>query len=76
MATVTLTIPDAAMPRITEAFASTYGWNAQMGVTKAAFAKDQVIQFVKRTVVEAETRAAKQAAAASLGTELASVNIT
>lgn len=65
MATMTVTVPDAALPRILDAFAAVYRWDPESGLTKAEFARRQVAEFVRRTVIENE-QPARRAAAQSL----------
>jgi hypothetical protein len=62
MANITIVIPDAQVQRALEAFANVYGWTPELGVTKAAFAKAQVAEFVKSTTLSYE----RQKAAAAL----------
>jgi hypothetical protein len=67
MAQIQITIPDAVLPRVVDAFAATYGYQptidgAPNPETKAAFAKRQVIAFIKRTVADREAGAAADAA--------------
>lgn len=47
MAQIILDIPDNKVNDILDAFATQYGWNVGMGVTKAIFAKTKVIEYVK-----------------------------
>lgn len=54
MATITIEIPDSAQTRIRDAFAAQYGWTAEMGITKAAFAKAKLAEHVKSVVVSYE----------------------
>lgn len=55
MATVTLSIPDAALPRVIAAFVGRYNWPTTIdGVpnpeTQAQFAKRMVAEFIRHTV--------------------------
>jgi hypothetical protein len=65
MAVISLNIPDASISRVVDAFAHMGGWNANMGLTKAQFAKAQLIAHMRATVVESETRISSDAAAAA-----------
>jgi hypothetical protein len=47
MATITINIPDDKAADIRDAFAVKYGWTADLGITKTAFAKKIVAEFVK-----------------------------
>lgn len=61
MATVTLSFPDANLPRVIEALTVT--WNQP---PTAAGAKEAVRQFVVRTVVDYENRKNQAAAVAAV----------
>lgn len=50
MANINLQIPDNKIGDIVDAFAALNGWNQSMGITKAAFAKQCVISYVKQTL--------------------------
>lgn len=50
MAQIIIDIPDAALTRVRDAFAAEFGWNADLGVTKAQFAKAQLAEYVKQIV--------------------------
>lgn len=62
MATVSVTIPDAALPRVLDAFASAYGYDADKDGPKADFAKKQVANFVMEVVRGQEATKAANAA--------------
>ena len=62
MATITINIPDAAVPRVLEAMCSTGGYEPSDGLTKGAFAKRMLAQYVKRIVFEYEAMTAQRAA--------------
>lgn len=62
MATITINIPDAQVSRVLEAFTEGFGWTAASGMTKAAFAKAKVAEYVKETTLGYE----RQKAAAAL----------
>jgi len=76
MAVITFTIPDPAVPRVLDAFADVYVWTTDTVMTKAEFARFQVIQFVKRTVVESEQGAVRAAATADLVTEVEALGVS
>lgn len=71
MAQITVTIPDAVLPRVLDAFAVRYGWNAAGGQTKAQFAKAKLIDFTRDVVRLHETATAAETArsAASAGVD-------
>lgn len=65
MATMTMTIPDAMLPRVVAAFAATHGYRATLPngdpnpQTPAQFARAQVANFIKHTVTNYESELAK-----------------
>lgn len=63
MATITLTIPDAFMPRAVDALCAVGGWTSlEADGPKGAFAKSVVATYVKTTVHAVESENAKAAA--------------
>jgi hypothetical protein len=62
MATITITVPDAVVNRVLDAFAGTYQYNAATDGTKAAFAKKQLGLIAKRTTREWEASQASNSA--------------
>ena len=48
MAQITITIPDNKLAEILDTFADRYGWTDQLGVTKGQFAKQKLIDFIRR----------------------------
>lgn len=69
MAVITITIPDAVLPRVIDGMASMHGWTAADG-PKAAFAKKALIRYVVANVRAAERQAEEAAAPPSKVTEL------
>jgi hypothetical protein len=63
MATITLTIPDAVLTRVTTAFTSTRAYNPATDGTPGQFTKAQILKFVKDVVVASESNTAASAAA-------------
>lgn len=61
MAQLTITIPDADLNRILDAFANQFNYNSATDGTKAQFARTQVIRFIRTTVKDSEGKAAKAA---------------
>lgn len=61
MAQITITIPDAVVERVLDAFAVTYGYEDN-GETRAQFAKRQVQEFIRRTVRDREAAIASHEA--------------
>lgn len=47
MAQVVINIPDDKVNNILDAFADQFGWNAELGITKASFAKNKIINYIK-----------------------------
>lgn len=76
MAQIIIEIPDAALPRIRDAFAAEFNWNAELGVTKAAFAKAQVADYVKQVVRNYEANQAASAARKAKEDEINAINIS
>ena len=62
MATITLTIPDAALPRVVDALCAYGGQAADSPVAKGAFAKGVVGSWVKSIVRAHEAQQAAEAA--------------
>jgi hypothetical protein len=62
MATITLTIPDAVMPRVVDALCAEGGY---VSGSRGAFAKQQVVDHVRRVVRQYESRVARDAAGAA-----------
>jgi hypothetical protein len=56
MATITITIPDNVVSEVLDAFANKYGWNAQMGINKANFARKKVADYIKAIYIEDKDR--------------------
>lgn len=63
MAAITINIPDAQVARVLEAFTEPFGWTPELGVTKAAFAKQQLAAYVREVTLSFE-RQKKMAAIA------------
>lgn len=62
MTQITISIPDEQTDRVVDALCARGGYSDSLGVTKKAFAKQFVINFVKGNVAEHEaTQAALQA---------------
>ena len=59
---ITITIPEAARQDFIEAYAETFSWTAELGITKAAFAKD-IIREKARDPFRRWRRAKAEAAA-------------
>jgi hypothetical protein len=66
MATITLTYPDDQQQRIVNALCEEGGWTPESGVTRGAFAKRMVVDYVKRVVVAQDRAAARAAALAAV----------
>ena len=67
MPTITINLPETALTRVKDAFASAYKWDGTG--TKGAFAKKMVIRYIKEVVKgqerEVSVDAARQAAEAA-----------
>lgn len=62
MASITLTIPDAVLPRVLDAVAAKWGFNPGGPQTKAQFAKAALAAYLKATVKQYEAEVAAKAA--------------
>lgn len=77
MANLSFTVPDAALPRLVDAFCGTFGYkevlvNGQANpLSRQQFTRDQVRVFMQRIVIEWETKEA-----AALAVETASAKAT
>jgi len=58
MATISISIPDDKINDVREAFALMYEWNAGLGITKTAFAKQKVAEYIKMILKEGKAREA------------------
>lgn len=58
MAQITIDIPNGVLSRVLDAFTVRYNYNPLTDGTKAQFAKQTVINFIKRTVHDAEVGSA------------------
>lgn len=76
MATITITIPDASLPRITAAFDAEYPGRTDAGQTLNQWAKTQVVEFVKQVTRNYEGRVAAAADMQAKATEINAINIT
>jgi regulator of protease activity HflC (stomatin/prohibitin superfamily) len=74
MANLTITIPDAVAPRVTEALAARQGWTADSGKTQAQAAKQAVIEFIHAITrsyeADRDAQAARDAAQASADADI------
>lgn len=67
MAVVQIDLGDAAQTaRIIDAFAAEDGWTPDLGITKAVFAKRQLIRYIKDKVKSHEMRLVAAAARADV----------
>lgn len=58
MASITIDVPDAVVPRCLDAIAATTGWTSGNGFTKAQWAKKVIATYVKSIVTQYEVRQA------------------
>lgn len=75
MAQVSITVPDACMTRLEDAFAATYGYQAIINgqpnpETKAQHARRKIKEHVWSVVRASETRAAAEAASITVGAKV------
>lgn len=69
---ITFDIPDAQQGQIVDGICAATGWSAGSGVTKAQWAKDAVVKFMKDTAKRGQVRQAMSSIAAAVD----GVNIT
>lgn len=62
MASISITVPDAQVNRVLDAFAGTFDYNADTDGTKAQFARAQVAKFAKDIVKSYEAHIAAETA--------------
>lgn len=75
MADITITIPNAVLSRVLDAVSVRFGYNAATDGTKAAFAKKQLIIWVK-DIVRSHEGSAAGAAAQQAASESVDADIT
>lgn len=56
MAQITIIIPDNVVAEVLDAFANKYGWTAELGITKANFARQKVADYIKAIYIEDKDR--------------------
>lgn len=80
MATFTLTVPDALVPDMLDAFAALYGYDAATDGTRANFAKGKIRDYVKEVYTAHQAtigaEAARQSAISAADTTTADVDVT
>lgn len=76
MASVPLTIPDAALPRILTAFASVYGYDPTSGQTQAQFMKAKVITHIKQVVIDYESNQSNITSQVTISSDVNNINIS
>lgn len=70
MAALTLTIPDAMVPRLEEAVAKRNNWNPDIGVTKVQFLKRRLQAYLLQELAGYEVEVAMMAARDTKAEEL------
>jgi len=76
MAQITLTVPDDKEQRFLNAFATTFGWYSELGITKKQFLKLKLKDYMKEILVRAELADSYKTAAKTLQTDVDSIDIT
>lgn len=76
MAVITITIDDAQFDRVVNAFSMAYNYSPTLGITKAQFAKRQVIAYVRSVVRAVEEQPAVQSAQSSVTAGVNQITIT
>jgi len=67
MAAISITIPDAQLPRVVSALCAAGGWTAANGA-QGAFARNVLMGMIRQCVINVESGAATAAAIAALPT--------
>lgn len=70
MPTLSVDIPAGMTNRVLDAISAEYNYNPLTDGTKAAFAKKQVIEFLKRTVKASEKSASFKSTAQTIETDV------
>ena len=70
---LTLEIPDGMVQAIVVDFTDFHGWNPELGVPRPAYAKEQIIKFIKESV---KTHRARRAIAMAKTQEIDETEIT
>jgi hypothetical protein len=68
MANITISIPDAQLTRVVDAFAIKFNWDGS--ISKPLFAKQKLMEMIIKTVYETETNAAVVTAMNSINQNL------
>lgn len=82
MAEIKLTIPDAALPRIRDAFCAEFNYQSTLDdgtpnpQTKAAFTKAKVIEYVKQVTRNYEGNISANTARQTVSADIESISIT
>jgi hypothetical protein len=63
MANINITIPDAVISEVVDAFANKFGWTSETGMTKNQFAKSKVAEYIKSIYIEDKDRITSKARA-------------
>lgn len=58
MASITISVPDAQVQRVLDAFCNTFGYNPDTDGTKAAFAKKQIALYAREVTLAYEANLA------------------
>lgn len=76
MAQIVIDIPDQYVTPVLDAFAATYRWSVESGLTKSQFAKQQVAKFIKEVYQRYQADQASETARQTSVTETNQVIIT
>ncbi len=76
MASITVTVPTAAVQRVLDAVCATYGYSADSGLTQTQFAQQHLVSHVKEILRNYESRNAGDAAKAAAAATADQVQIT
>lgn len=76
MAVITITIDDAKVARVLDAFASELNWDPASGQTKAQFAKSQLIAYARQVTRNYETNLQIAADRVAKAADVEAISIT
>ena len=64
--TITFEIPDGQAAQIVEGICTATGWSAASGVTRAQWAKDALVKYIKETAKRGQMKQAMSSIAATM----------
>lgn len=73
---ISINIPNENDTALMQAYCAQLGWHSGLGVTRAVFAKQQIIKHIKDTARVHEMQAAAEAAKLAAAAPIDAMNIT